>query len=62
MRRFAADVEFEMSCPGRGAAFFMPRRRAGTVAGSGDGTIPDQRRTAGALRRIRDTQPSRELR
>jgi hypothetical protein len=44
----------ENLCPGRGAAFFTPHRRAGTHRQT---WTPDQQRTARALRSIRGTGP-----
>jgi hypothetical protein len=48
-----------VACPGRGAAFFMPLRRAGTAQSAVFGTVPVLRsitpRKSGVLHRARDT-------
>src|SRR6267142_4031420 len=49
----------EVSCPGRGAAYFMLLRRAGTHRYEPYAWAPDQQRTACALRGIRGTIPRR---
>src|SRR5258708_5345541 len=49
------------SCPGRGAAFFMPLRRAGTVTNAEFVTTPALQRTAFALRCVRGTSAFPEL-
>src|SRR5882672_3900202 len=49
----------EVSCPGRGAAYFTLLRRAGTHRYERYAWAPDQQRTACALRGIRGTIPRR---
>jgi hypothetical protein len=50
------------SCPGRGAAFFMPLRRAGTVPNAGalygPGSAAHHAAKGGALRSVRGTELS----
>src|SRR3954468_15155332 len=49
-----------MPCPGRGAAFFMPLRRAGTVTDAGawygPGSAKHHAAKSGVLHRARDTE------
>jgi hypothetical protein len=45
-----------LAFPGRGAASFMPLRRAGTVTNTVLVTAPALQRTAKALRRVRGTE------
>jgi hypothetical protein len=49
-----------LSCPGRGAAFFMPLRRTGTVPNTGvrdgPGSAAHHAAKSGALRCVRGTE------